>query len=256
MVLDWFIYGLLTWALAALLNATAFRREPAGRPTAWVLAVVVFCVNVVALTVLQFMRYRYISQDLGFEIRPRSPMDLMGAFLFAWLFLSLLKKRPKQGRAPSPRTSNAPPVQEAASAKAQAVTGPSTPALEIDEEFWSGALAEYESDSRRSGLYARVFAESQGNEPVAKAMYLKVRAVELRNEHEARAQARQRETRVGARLAESARLHKQQQAYELTPKGTCPNCYSIIPLESETCPRCKALFGPGSAWSVTPLRET
>ena len=35
--------------------------------------------------------------------------------------------------------------------------------------------------------------------------------------------------------------------------GVCPNCESVIPLASETCSKCKASFGPGSAWKVKPL---
>ena len=37
------------------------------------------------------------------------------------------------------------------------------------------------------------------------------------------------------------------------PMGVCPNCESIIQLESETCHKCRAAFGPGSAWKIRPL---
>lgn len=37
------------------------------------------------------------------------------------------------------------------------------------------------------------------------------------------------------------------------PLGKCPNCDSIIPLYSEECPKCQALFGLGSAWKLIPL---
>ena len=36
-------------------------------------------------------------------------------------------------------------------------------------------------------------------------------------------------------------------------KGRCPNCGSVVLLSSAECGRCAALFGPGSAWTVTPL---
>jgi hypothetical protein len=36
-------------------------------------------------------------------------------------------------------------------------------------------------------------------------------------------------------------------------KGKCPNCTRTIPLASEECPRCKAVFTEGSAWKVQPL---
>jgi hypothetical protein len=50
------------------------------------------------------------------------------------------------------------------------------------ERFWSMALAEFESESRRPGLWARLFAEAGGNETSAKAAYLKARVAELENE--------------------------------------------------------------------------
>ena len=34
------------------------------------------------------------------------------------------------------------------------------------------------------------------------------------------------------------------------PKGTCPNCSASIPLDSETCPKCRAIFGSGSEWQI------
>lgn len=34
------------------------------------------------------------------------------------------------------------------------------------------------------------------------------------------------------------------------PMGTCPNCSAVISLAAEDCPKCKATFGAGSAWTV------
>ncbi|MES1980775.1 MAG: hypothetical protein V4451_22270 [Pseudomonadota bacterium] len=53
---------------------------------------------------------------------------------------------------------------------------------QADEHLWSAALAEFENSSRRPGLWARVFAEADGNESVAKAAYLKTRVAELSDE--------------------------------------------------------------------------
>lgn len=36
----------------------------------------------------------------------------------------------------------------------------------------------------------------------------------------------------------------------LVTYGTCPNCEASLPLEAKQCPRCRALFGPDSAWQV------
>lgn len=47
------------------------------------------------------------------------------------------------------------------------------------DECWSEAFAEFEGSTRRLGLWAKVFAEAGGNEAVAKAEYLRLRAQEL-----------------------------------------------------------------------------
>lgn len=118
-----------------------------------------------------------------------------------------------------------------------------TPEIEVNsprEEYWSTALTEFDSPARRPGLWARAFAEAQGNEAVAKANYLRYRASELEEAHQLQVAERQRE------LAREALL---------TAQGTCPNkrCRAVIPLSSQDCPKCGAFFETGSTWSVQPL---
>jgi len=38
------------------------------------------------------------------------------------------------------------------------------------------------------------------------------------------------------------------------PPGACPNCGSHIPTDSPACPVCKALFGDGANWKISPLQ--
>lgn len=55
-------------------------------------------------------------------------------------------------------------------------------------------------------------------------------------------------------ILEAAELqHLHQAALDGGPKGQCPNCNNIIPLHADTCPKCKAVFGVGSAWKVLPV---
>lgn len=129
----------------------------------------------------------------------------------------------------------------------------------IGDEHWAAALAEYENTNRRPGLYARVFSEAQGNEAVAKANYLKHRAAELAYEHRqqvlAQAQAQARAEREAVMNAALAKLTEEQRAYELLPKGKCPNCNAVIPLASERCPKCIAIFTADDGWKIIPLQE-
>ncbi len=50
MLIDWAIYGAVTWSLVALLNASLFKEQPASRATAWLLTLVMFFVNLVTMT--------------------------------------------------------------------------------------------------------------------------------------------------------------------------------------------------------------
>lgn len=54
---------------------------------------------------------------------------------------------------------------------------------------------------------------------------------------------------VAQRAIDDARA---KAAVENGPRGICPNCQKVIPLHSESCKYCKAAFGAGSAWVVTP----
>lgn len=75
-----------------------------------------------------------------------------------------------------------------------------------NEELWALALAELEGETRRSGLWAKAFADAQGNETAAKANYLRARVRQLTEENRSRtAEARQRKPTVA--LAQSGRRH-------------------------------------------------
>ena len=125
-----------------------------------------------------------------------------------------------------------------------------------DEELWARALAEFESPSRRPGLWAQSFSESSGNESAAKASYLEARVLELRMEHQAALAEQERVARQQVERERLANLAEEERVYALLPKGQCPNCNTLLPLTSEACPKCKAMFGPNSAWQLIPLKET
>jgi Protein of unknown function (DUF2569) len=55
-------------------------------------------------------------------------------------------------------------------------------AANSEEDFWATAAEELVSDARRKGLWAKAFAEAQGNETVAKASYLKWRFEQLQHD--------------------------------------------------------------------------
>jgi hypothetical protein len=67
----------------------------------------------------------------------------------------------------------------------------------VDESLWEVALAEFEGGNRRAGLYAKVFAESNGDESLSKAAYLRERIDQLVAE-------RVEQDRSGTEIKESA----------------------------------------------------
>ncbi|MFZ2387027.1 MAG: DUF805 domain-containing protein [Polaromonas sp.] len=124
------------------------------------------------------------------------------------------------------------------------------------EHIWSAAISEFDGPSRRLGLWARAFAEAQGNEPTAKANYLRYRANELWQELEVLREQELRKAEAAMSAAAFAHLSVAQRAYAALPKGICPNCEAaVIPLTADTCPKCKAMFGHGDGWKVLPTDE-
>lgn len=89
MLIDWLIYGLLIYGVAKLLNATYFKLKPASRSAAWWLTILIFFVSAVVLTTVKIMQYRAISNNIGISINPNNPLNLGGAFSFAWLFFHI-----------------------------------------------------------------------------------------------------------------------------------------------------------------------
>jgi hypothetical protein len=61
---------------------------------------------------------------------------------------------------------------------------PQPSALEDEEVLWSQALAELDGSDRKQGLWAQCYATHHGQEPAARANYLKARVAQLRTERE------------------------------------------------------------------------
>ncbi len=138
------------------------------------------------------------------------------------------------------------PAAGQGSAKPEAIT-PS------DEDLWEKGMQEVESPDRRQGLWAKCFGEAHGVESAAKAAYMATRVAEMKAEIRAEQQKQEVRRRAEEEEQRLAHLDEAQRAYERLPKGICPSCDAIIPFASAECPKCKALFGPNSAWSVKPL---
>lgn len=105
-----------------------------------------------------------------------------------------------QGREPGPGV-----------AEAAVIGGGSDTAgvLQPSEFEWSLALAEYQGEHRRPGLWARLFAEAGGNEGAAQAAYLKIRAAEIAaGDKRSRIRRTLESTRLGDPGTPSIPVHK------------------------------------------------
>jgi hypothetical protein len=209
MLIDWFIYWLLIWGLVATLNASVFKKQPASRTTAWVLTIGMFFVNLLALTVLQFLRYKMISQDLGIVIKPRGPADFGGAFAASWFFFILLRKVPRPPKAsPESTQKSVVPVVTQLS-KPVPPENHSTIPLQaaIDEERVYAEIAkELETGVADKGLWTRLFAECGGDEKQTKVLYIKQRVERLIASERARLELAARESAKTSARAEIERL--------------------------------------------------
>lgn len=88
-----------------------------------------------------------------------------------------------------------------------------------DTDPWASAMAEVENlQQRDAGLWAKCFAEADGDEPRAKAAYIKVRVAKLKPD-------------------------------PIT--GYCPNCNYQVLFTADNCPGCNAIFDRGASWAPT-----
>lgn len=149
-----------------------------------------------------------------------------------------------------PSSSPSSPVAQLTKPILDAKSGPS-------EDIWAAAITEFDSPSRRPGLWARVFADAHGNEGAAKANYLRHRAEELMQEKEAILEQKQHEAKVAEVEASLAHHAAERRVYALLPKGMCPNCEAaILPLAAKMCTKCLAILDSENGWRVIPIDES
>lgn len=96
MLVDWLICGALIFAITKIINATLLKSKPASPFLAWTLTTIIFVVNIIVFSSMKYMQYEAISENIGTKIAPKNPLDFSGAFIFAWVFFSLLKREKKK----------------------------------------------------------------------------------------------------------------------------------------------------------------
>jgi hypothetical protein len=209
-------------------------------PGRWVLRI-----GGLVLAVLVYTIWKQIDAQLGNGF---PSAFLRGAVVFGFIFWMWHATKAAKQSASSTEAA----VQPTPAQQLKPVIQGSTDAPE--DQHWAAALAELESGGRQPGLWARCFAEAQGNEQIARAKYLTARARQLADVHRAQALKTQQAEEQGKKDAEAARLTEEQRRYDALPKGRCPSCDAVILLSAEECPKCRALFTPESTWKVDPIK--
>lgn len=77
------------------------------------------------------------------------------------------------------------------------------------EECWAQALMEYDGDRKKPGLWARAYAEAQGDEAVAKAHYLKYRAEQLFSAYQDNAHNVREQQQAEQEMADSGQRYEE-----------------------------------------------
>ena len=82
-----------------------------------------------------------------------------------------------------------------------------------------------------------------------------VQAQKLARDQELQAEQEQQRAQEAEVAELLAKMNEAKRAEALLPKGRCPACDAVIPLASEQCPSCTALFTADAEWRVKPLSK-
>lgn len=119
--------------------------------------------------------------------------------------------------------------------------------VEASEVLWEKAAHELKAN-RREGLWARCFAENDGNENRAMAQYLRLRVGELQKERNSLSQKH-----IVSHCDEEAVLPdliSDETPISGDESVKCPRCSHLVTTGSTICPNCLAMFGPKSIWNL------
>lgn len=126
---------------------------------------------------------------------------------------------------------------------------------DASEELWEKAAHELKVN-RREGLWARCFAENEGNESRAMALYLRLRVGELQAQQTSLKQ--QVGTNSDSSSAQAILPSPNSDEPPLSGDETvkCPRCSQLVTFSTTVCPNCLAMFGPQSIWKLARRKST
>ena len=176
MLVDLLIGGLAVGGIAALLNHFIFKKNPASKINAWILTIIVFIITFTLFSIGTIARQEILAQKLGIRPSFTYPFDFVISFSLSWFFYGSLKKRPKN------LTNNKKPIE-----KLKPLISYSdlkiNDTIEISDSYYKMAYDELTIGKPDPALWAKAFANAEGNQDKAKGLYVKYRAEQL-NDYE------------------------------------------------------------------------
>lgn len=125
-----------------------------------------------------------------------------------------------------------------------------------EEAIYERAAQEVGSTAMKQGLWAKFVAETDGDERIAKARYIKTRSQQLLGEHMQQIQKEYDLQLANSEVIKRAALIEQQKMDDAAPEGKCPNCSAIIRTSVTKCPFCPAIFSGVDSWKPIPLDQS
>jgi uncharacterized RDD family membrane protein YckC len=124
---------------------------------------------------------------------------------------------------------------------------PSNPSVYLSlqagaDDLWENAMAECNSGLRKAGLWARCFAEADGDENKAQARYMKFRVAEEQQRIDDETKVAQSTTHYQAKHDATKTAQVEANSKAKGQKGLCPNCSGSVFLDASECVHCKAWF--------------
>jgi len=157
----------------------------------------------------------------------------------------------------TPAESKSPVIDNLTTNAASAL--PREPTIVDEDAIYAAIATELRNGATNEGLWTRLFAECDGDENKTKAAYIKQRAEKLKAVEQARigeiTRLRDEEAARLERIRLDSKLTEEQRAYELAPKGQCPDCDAVILMASEVCSKCGAIFTHPEGWKVLPINN-
>lgn len=125
-----------------------------------------------------------------------------------------------------------------------------------EEAIYERAAQEVGSAAMKQGLWAKFVAETDGDERIAKARYIKARSQQLLGERMQQLQKEYELQLVNSEAVKRAAVIAQQKIDDAAPEGNCPNCGAIIRTSATKCSSCSAIFSGVGSWKPIPLNQS